>query len=52
MTADTRTALRLGLVIIGLGGLFGAAVGAVYGTCREAAAALAQVMDEAEEPTP
>jgi hypothetical protein len=50
MTADTRTALRLGLVIIGLGGLFGAAVGAVYGTCREATAAFARLMDECEEP--
>jgi hypothetical protein len=52
MTTETRAVLRLGLVIIGVGGLLGAVVGAVFGTAREAAASLACFCcdPESEEP--
>jgi hypothetical protein len=51
MTTETRTAVRLGLAIIGIGGLLGALAGLVYGAAREATAALAGVLSEDEEPS-
>jgi hypothetical protein len=50
MTAETRVALRLGLAVIGIGGLLGALVGVVYGAAREATAAFVGLLSEDEEP--